>query len=389
MAWEIEKLPFLEQRHYEVADRTKAWLVDNRNLVDSSHRDHSLEICREIVKQLGVAGLLDYVVPDPDSDPSARLDIRSICIVREGLAYESCLVDSMFVMQGLGLTALWHHLGTALRETYLRSARRGDTIAALAVTELDAGSDVAAISTTAKRDGDHFILNGHKAWITNGGLADHYMVVARTGEAEGARGLSAFLVDARTQGVSAGAQEEIIAPHPMAAIAFNDVRVEASRMVGTPGNGFRTVMAGFDIFRPSVGAAALGAARRALDETVGRVETRRMFGKRMAELDVVRARIADMVTDVETAKLAVYRAAWAGDVVGGKVSHLSAIAKLVATEAAQRVADSAVQLFGALGVSNRSVIERIYRDVRPMRIYEGASEIQKIVIARAVLGASG
>ncbi len=385
MTWELETLPFLEERHYEVAARAKAWISDHHALIEHSHHDHSPAICRKIVAALGEARLLEFVVPAPGSDPEERLDMRSICVMREAFGYVSGLVDSMFVMQGLGLTALWRHSDPELRDTYLDGARQGRSIAALAVTEPNAGSDVAAMATSATRDGDDFVLNGEKAWITNGGLADHYIVLARTGEDKGARGLSAFLVDADTPGLSCGEQEALIAPHPMAAICFKDVRVPARRMIGEPGKGFRTVMAGFDIFRPTVGAAALGAARRALDESIERVQNRQMFGRRMADMESVQARIADMTTDVELAALAVYRAAWAGDTIEGKHSHLSAIAKLVGTENAQRVADAAVQLFGALGVSQRSPVERIYRELRPMRIYEGASEIQKVVIARAAL----
>lgn len=385
MSWNLEKLPFFEDRHYRLADRLNEWREANADL-DGPHGDVPLaELARDIMGRLADWKFLDLVVPPADADVDEWIDVRSICIVREALAYDSPLADSMFVMQGLGLSPLWRHDEPELRREYLDRARGGETIAALALTEPASGSDVAATRTTARAEGDSFVIDGEKVWITNGGMADHYLVVARTGEAEGAQGLSAFLVDADTPGLSCGPQQAMIAEHPISSVSFSGCKVPASRRIGEAGSGFKAAMRGFDVFRPSVGAAAVGIARRALAESLDRVTSRHLFGKKMSELDNIRSTIADMAIDVDTAALSVYRAAYAADVIGGRVSREAATAKYVATEAAQRVCDSAVQLFGALGVAQGSVVERLYRDVRPMRIYEGASEIQKIVIARAVL----
>jgi acyl-CoA dehydrogenase len=255
----------------------------------------------------------------------------------------------------------------------------------MALTEPEGGSDVAAIRTRAERRGDKFVINGTKSWISNGGIANQYIVVARTGEGEGSRGLSAFLLDADTPGLSAGPNLDIISPHPLSELYFENVEVRADQMLGAPGQGFKVAMATLDIFRASVGAAAVGLGRRAIDETVVRMQGRQLFGKAMAEMDTVRMRVADMVTDIELAALAVYRAGWLKDVRGVSVTREASMAKLAGTEGAQRAVDSAVQLFGAAGVHTGGVIERLYRDVRPMRIYEGASEVQRIIIGRRAL----
>ena len=384
--WQLEPSAFFEARHYALAERLYDWRRQNADL-GAHHDDTDLEpYCRDLLRRLAEWGFLDFVVPDAADSAGTRLDIRSICLIREALAYDSCLADTMFVMQGLGLSPLWSHPDEALRRRYLEPARRGRTMAALALTEPEAGSDVAGLATTATRDGDDYVLNGSKIWISNGGMADHYVVIARTGEAPGSRGLSAFMLDADAPGLTCGPQRAMIAAHPIAPLTFENCRVPAERMIGEPGRGFKSAMAGFDVFRPSVGAAAVGVARRAMAEAVERVKTRRMFGKTMAEMESVQNRIAEMACDTEAAALSVYKAAWTADVIGGRVSGTSAMAKLIATEAAQRVTDAAVQLFGALGVARGSVVEQLYRDIRPMRIYEGASEIQKIIIARSVLG---
>ena len=385
MSWELSKLPFFEASHYALADKVNAWREKHASLLHSHPEREFGPIAREILRALGEAGLIEHVLPQPKGGAIARPDVRSICLIREALAYDSFLVDSMFVMQGLGTAPLWQHADPAFRDSYLAPCRKGERIAALALTEPDAGSDLAQAATTATLDGDHYVLNGEKRWITNAGIADFYIVVARTGEGPGARGLSALIVDAKTPGLTAGPQTDLIAPHPIGPVAFENCRVPKANMIGGAGSGFKAAMATFDIFRPSVGGAAIGAARRALKETIDRVKTRRMFGKTMAEMDAVQGKIADMTADTETAILMVYRAAWQSDVVGGRVTRESALAKYVATEAAQRVVDSAVQLHGALGVARGSIVEQLYRDVRPMRIYEGANEVQKMVIARAML----
>jgi len=383
--WRLDRLPFFNDDHYRLEERLLVWRDRNASLVGVEPHGDIAPLCREILAELAASGLLSYVVPDPENSVAGKLDVRSICIIREALAFDSCLVDSMFVMQGLGTSPVWRHPDPEVRKRYLVPARQGQTIAALALTEPDAGSDVGAITTSAVRDGADYVLNGRKAWITNGGIADYYLVIARTGEAPGSRGLSAFMVNAATKGLSCGAPEEMIAPHPISSLTFEDCRVPESTMIGLPGQGFKAAMAGFDIFRPSVGAAAVGVARRALRETIDRVRGRRLFGKTMAEMDSVQAKIADMTADTESAALMVYRAAWCADTMATRVSTQSALGKLVATEAAQRVVDAAVQLHGATGVWRGSIVENLYRDIRPMRIYEGASEVQKVVIARGVL----
>ena len=389
VAWRLDRLPFFEERHYQLAERLYAWRAENEAWLAGAHEGDLAPLCRDLIRRLAAWGFLDYVVPDSADPADIRLDVRSICIIREALAFDSCLADSMFTMQGLGTSPLWRHPDKALRAAYLEPARRGERIAALALTEPDVGSDVASMTTTATREGDAIVLNGVKTWITNGGIADHSLVIARTGEGPGSRGLSAIIVDADAPGFSSSAPLSMMAHHPLSTLTFDNCRVPASHIVGAAGEGFKAAMAGFDIFRPSVGGAAVGVARRALAETIARVRSRRMFGRTMAEMDGVQSRIADMTADTEGAAMAVYRAAWTADVIGGRVSKESALAKLVATEAAGRVVDAAVQLFGALGVATGSVVEQLYRDVRPMRIYEGASEVQKLVIARGVLGNPG
>jgi len=382
-AWTIPDLPFFEDSHRQLAARLSEWVAGAEEPAEHGS-PYFADECRTIAREMAQWGFLDYVVPAPGvADP--RIDVRAVSLIREALAYRSALVDSVFVMQGLATAPLWLSRSTALCDAYLGPARRGEKIAAFAVTEPNVGSDVAALETTAVRDGDHFVINGTKRWITNAGAADHYIVVARTGEAPGARGLSAFMVDADTPGLKVPPPVEMIAPHPIGDVVFTDCRVAADRMIGVPGEGFKAAMRTFDIFRTSVGAAAVGMARRALSETVERMKTRRLFGGPMGGMPTVQATMADMSLDTETASLLVYRSAWLSDTREGRHSDAVAMAKLGATEAAQRVADSAVQLFGALGVARGSIVEQIYRDVRPMRIYEGASEVQKIIIARALM----
>jgi acyl-CoA dehydrogenase len=385
MSWKLENLPFFGDEHFRLAERLQEWQQKNIDLSGQHPRSDYRRFAMEVLSRLAAAGLLEFVLPRYLSGRIATPDVRSICIIREALAYDSFLVDTLFVMQGLGTGPLWHHPDAKLRDTILDDCRAGRRIAAIALTEMSAGSDLAQVGTVAQADGDHFLLNGEKAWITNAGIADQYVVVARTGEAPGARGLSAFVVDAETPGLMVNADVAMIAPHPIGSLKFTDCRIPRTNMVGSAGSGFKAAMSTFDIFRPSVGAAAIGAARRALFESVDRVKNRHMFGKTMAEMGTVQDRIAEMAVDTEAGALMVYRAAWAADVIGGRVSRESAMSKLIATECASRVIDMAVQLFGALGVAQGSVVEQLYRDIRPTRIYEGASEVQKIVIARSIL----
>ena len=374
--------PFLEDSHRTLADALDAWAArEVGGLEEPGASDDELDAhCRDLVARLADGGWLAPVVGAP-------IDVRAACLTRETLAYHHALADFAFAMQGLGSGAISLFGSDELRDRYLPCVADGRLIAAFALSEPDAGSDVAALALTATRDGDGFVLDGTKTWISNGGIADFYVVFARTGEAPGARGLSAFVVDADTPGLRVAERIPVVAPHPLARLELEGCRVPADRLVGAPGEGFKVAMATLDVFRSTVGAAALGFARRALDEALGRVTTRELFGAPMADLPLVQQKLAEMALGVDASALLVYRAAWTRDVAAGRVTREAAMAKLHATETAQRVVDDAVQLFGGLGVTVGSVAERLYREVRALRIYEGASEVQQLIIARAELAA--
>jgi acyl-CoA dehydrogenase len=380
MKWRLASYPFFENAHLALAERLADWTPRLDAL--EHDRDKLEDSCRQVARDLAEAGFLDLVVP---LTPQTRIDVRSICLAREAIAYRSGLADAVFAMQGIGTAALWSHPSAEFRERYLLPCRQGRALAAFAVTELDVGSDIAATATVARRERDEFVLNGSKAWISNAGIADHYVIVARTGEENGSQGLSAFLVERDTPGLHAGPQLANIGDHPLGNLRLDNCRVPASALVSAPGAGFAATMAMFNVFRTSVGAAALGMARRALDETLARVKSRTLFGAPMSRLGAVEQRIAEMVADTETAALHVYQAAWLADRDAQPVPGAASLAKLSATEAAFRVVDAAVQMFGALGVAQGSTVERLYREIRPLRIYEGASEVQKLIIARQVL----
>jgi alkylation response protein AidB-like acyl-CoA dehydrogenase len=372
--------PFLADAHRERADALQTWaaaeLSDLAEPGEADLDDH----CRDLVARLADGGWLHAAVGEP-------IDVRALCLTRETLAYHHALADFAFAMQGLGSGAISLFGSEELRDRYLPAVADGRLIAAFALSEPEAGSDVAQVATTATRDGDGYVLDGEKTWISNGGLADFYVVFARTGEAPGARGLSAFVVDADAPGLRVAERIPVIAPHPLARLTFDGVRVPADHRLGASGEGFKVAMATLDVFRPTVGAAALGFARRALDEALRRTTDRELFGAPMADLPLVQSKLAEMALGVDASALLVYRAAWTKDVVGGRVTREAAMAKLHATETAQRVVDDAVQLFGGLGVTVGSVVERLYREVRALRIYEGASEVQQLIIARATLAA--
>jgi acyl-CoA dehydrogenase len=373
--WSLWPWPFFEDRHRALAERIGAW----RCPVDGEVEEAGLgEACRAIARSLGEGGFLDMVVPQEGD----TVDVRAVCVAREAISYQSVLADNVIAMQGIGTGALWLHGTPEQKAQYLDPVRRGEKIAAFALTEPATGSDVASITTTARRDGSDYVLDGGKTFISNAPFADHYIVVARTGEAPGARGLSAFIIDAGTKGMVAGEPIHLMAPHPLAPLTFENCRIPAANLIGQPGKGFGIAMATFDIFRTSVGAACVGMARRALDETLERMRERRLFNSTMAEIPGVQSKLADMSIDLDTAALAVYRAAWTKDTTGGRCSREVSIAKYAGTEAAGRIVDAAVQLFGGLGVTRGSVVEQLYREVRPARLYEGASEVQKLVIAR-------
>ena len=371
--------PFFTDRHRALAEELERWCEKN---LPADHGDVDAA-CRDLVQRLGRGGWLSHSAPDPEAP--APLDVRTLCLIRETLARHDGLADFAFAMQGLGAGPI-SLFGNAKQRNWLKRTRAGDAIAAFALTEPQSGSDVANIALTAQRYGDGFVLDGEKTWISNGGIADLYVVFARTGEAPGAKGLSAFLLPGKKlAGFSIAERLETIAPHPLARLKFERVTVPASAMIGTPGDGFKVAMATLDIFRATVGAAALGFARRALDETVARAKARELFGGPLADLQLVQASIAEMALDVDAAALLVYRAAWAKDNGAARVTREAAMAKLYATERAQSVIDKAVQLHGGDGVRHGHIVERLYREIRALRIYEGASEVQKVIIARQVL----
>ncbi|MER8828343.1 acyl-CoA dehydrogenase family protein [Mesorhizobium sp. M0938] len=373
--------PFFENRHRALAEQLDAWCAKN---LPVAHDDVDAA-CRELVVKLGKDGWLKPTALDMDNP--GPLDVRALCITRETLARHDGLADFAFAMQGLGTGAL-SLFGTPEQQRWLAKTRAGKAISAFALSEPRSGSDVANMEMTATRDGDDYVLSGEKTWISNGGIADLYVVFARTGEGPGAKGLSAFIVPAETKGLAIAERLEVIAPHPLARLSFDNVHIPASALIGRPGDGFRIAMSVLDVFRSTVGAAALGFARRALDESIGRVAERKLFGAAMAELQMVQGHIADMALDVDAAALLVYRAAWTKDMGAARVTREAAMAKLFATDKAQEVIDKAVQLHGGDGVRKGHIIESLYREIRALRIYEGASDVQKVVIARQVMGAA-
>lgn len=375
-------LPFFDDDHRRFAEALARW-ADAR-LPELPHDDVDAA-CRARVAALGEAGLLKAVVPADYGGLHPQLDVRTLCIARETLAFRDGLADFAFAMQGLGTGSISLFGSNDLKRRYLPPVRDGKAIAAFALSEPEAGSDVAAMATTATADGGDFRIDGEKTWISNGGIAGHYVLFARTGEAPGARGLSAFVVDADTPGLSVAERIDVIAPHPLARLKFDGVRVPAANRLGGPGEGFKVAMATLDIFRSTVGAAALGFARRALHETIEHAASRKLFGAPLGDLQMSQAAIADSATEVDASALLVYRAAWVKDRGAARVTSEAAMAKMFATEAAQRVIDRAVQIHGGLGVTKGVKVEELYREIRALRIYEGATEVQKIVIAREAL----
>jgi alkylation response protein AidB-like acyl-CoA dehydrogenase len=374
--------PFFTDEQRRLAADAALWA--DANLV-SENADDVDDLCRKLVVSLGTAGWLRYCVTAEHGGALPKLDARAICLLRETLAYRSGLADFAFAMQGLGSAAISLFGSAAQKSAYLPRVAGGKAIAAFALSEDEAGSDVAAMTMTATRQGGDWLLDGEKTWVSNGGIADFYVVFARseeTHEAQGARGISAFIVDAGTPGLAIAERIETLAPHPLARLKFTRCRVPANQLIGTPGSGFRIAMQTLDLFRISVAAAALGFARRAHDEALRHVQSRRMFGARLADLQMTQARLADMATAIDAAALLTYRAAWQID-QGRPATREAAMAKLFSTENAQQVIDGAVQLFGARGVQKGEIVESLYREIRALRIYEGASEIQKLVIARS------
>jgi len=371
--------PFFNERHRTLAGDLSAWAAEH---VDEEPEQEAAA-CQSLVRAMGEAGWLRLCVPAP-AGLHERLDVRSLCLARETLGYRSALADFAFAMQGLGVGPISLFGTDAQRERWLPGVASGESVAAFALSEAEAGSDVSALATTARRDDDGWVLDGEKTWISNAGIADVYTVFARTGEA-GSRGLSAFVVPAGTPGLTVTEQIPLIAPHPLGTLRFTGCRVPQPALIGEPGQGMRIALGTLDVFRSTVGAAALGFARRALDETLRHVRRRELFGGTLADLAVVQQKLAMMATEIDASAGLVYRAAWTKDAGAERVTKEAAMAKAYATEAAQRVIDAAVQLFGGRGVTRGSVVERLYRDIRPLRIYEGATEVQHLVIARQLL----
>lgn len=374
--------PFFDAHHAELASQLDAWASANISQAHGSDVDAE---CVALVKSLGKAGWLRHAVAGKDAGGAADvIDTRAICLIRETLARHSGLADFAFAMQGLGSGAISLHGTPEQRAKYLTRVASGEAISAFALSEPDAGSDVAAMACSAQADGDGYVLNGEKTWISNGGIADFYVVFARTGEAPGSRGISAFIVDADAPGFSIAERINVIAPHPLARLRFENCRVSATQRVGAAGEGFKVAMRTLDVFRTSVAAASLGFARRAMDEALQRATTRKMFNGVLADFQLTQAKLAQMATAIDSAALLTYRAAWMRD-QGKNVTREAAMAKMTATENAQQVIDAAVQIWGGMGVVSEVPVERLYREIRALRIYEGATEVQQLIIGRDLL----
>jgi acyl-CoA dehydrogenase len=374
--------PFFDGHHRALARALDAWAAEH---VPQRHEADVDAACGALVRSLGAAGWLRHAVGGTAHGGAADvIDTRAICLIRETLARHSGLADFAFAMQGLGSGAISLAGTPAQKAQWLPRVARGEAIAAFALSEPDAGSDVAALACAAQADGDTYVLNGEKTWISNGGIADFYVVFARTGEAAGARGISAFIVEAGTPGFEIAERIEVIAPHPLARLRFDHCRVPAAQRIGEAGVGFKVAMRTLDVFRTSVAAAALGFARRALAEALQRATSRPMFGQRLADFQLTQAKLAQMATTIDAAALLTYRAAWQRD-QGRSVTREAAMAKMAATEGAQQVIDAAVQMWGGLGVVSEQPVERLYREIRALRIYEGATEVQQLIIARELL----
>jgi acyl-CoA dehydrogenase len=383
--------PFLDESHRKLARDFRVWA--DREIAPLSDEEPDDEegldaLARELVKRLAAGGWLQYSVPAPWGGKYETLDVRALCLMRETLAQYSGMADFSFVMQGLGSGPISLFGSEEIRSKYLPEVATGKRIAAFALSEIDSGSDVAAMTTNARLDGDHYILNGAKTLISNGGLADQYVVFCRTEDAPGAKGLSALVVDADLPGFEVTERFDVIAPHPLGRLQFTDCRVPAVNLLGNPGDGFKIAMSSLDVFRSTVGAAALGFARRAHDEAMAQAQRRMSFGKPIADYQLIQEKLADGALKIDVAALLVYRSAWTKDTQGVRVTREAAMAKLYATEMAQEVIDQAVQIWGGMGVVVGSTVERLYREIRALRIYEGTSEIQKLIIAGEALSAA-
>ena len=377
--------PFFGDEHRALAAGLDAWCETLSGITGPSADADVDGTCRRLVRALGEGGWLRYCVPAAHGGALQALDSRALCIARETLAYHDGLADFAFAMQGLGSGAITLAGSTTQRDHWLPLVARGEAIAAFALSEPDAGSDVAALAMRAQRDRDGWTLDGCKTWISNGGIADFYCVFARTGDAPGTRGISAFVVPAGTPGLAIAERIDVIAPHPLARLDFAACRLPHDALLGAEGEGFKLAMRTLDIFRASVAAAATGFARRALDAGIAHARSRRIFGAKLADLQLTQAKVGEMAAAIDAAALLTFRAAWLRDVKAVRTTKEAAMAKLAATESAQQVIDAAVQLHGGLGVTRGYIVERLYRDIRALRIYEGATEVQKLIIGRELL----
>jgi len=376
--------PFFDDPHRDLADRLDAWATKELAFLESAHGNVE-KTCAKILTKLAGTDFLRYAVPAAYGGAMDTLDVRALCLIRETLARHSGLADFVFAMQGLGSGPISLFGDESLKERYLPAVCKGEKVAAFALTEPESGSDAAHLVTTATRHGDHFEINGVKTFISNGGIADFYVTFVRTEPISGARGISALVVDADTPGLDATQRIETIAPHPLAVVKFDDCKVPLTHLLGEAGQGFKIAMATLDVFRSTVGAAALGLARRAFDEAAVRASTRAIFGGVLADQQLIQGMIADMALAIDASALLVYRSAWTKDSGRPRVTREAAMAKYFATESAQDVIDKAVQIFGGLGVVTGVKVEELYREIRALRIYEGASEVQKVIIASQVL----
>ena len=380
--------PFFDDRHRKYAKELSEWV--KKEIVPLQHEepknnDELDGLCRDFVKKLGEGGWLKYCVPKAFGGKLESFDVRTLALTREILSYRSGLADFSFAMQGLGSGAITLFGSDEQKQSYLVPVAEGKKIPAFAISEPEGGSDVASMGTTAKLDGNEYCLNGKKAWISNAGIANYYVLFARTDDAPGAKGLSAFIVDSDTPGITVSERINVIAPHPLGTLSLKNCRIPTANMLGNSGDGFKVAMATLDVFRTTVGAASLGFARRAMDEAIARSKQREAFGKPISEFQLIQEKIADMAVKIDAMALLIYRSAWTKDVKGTRVTRESSMAKLYGTEAAQEVIDQAVQIFGGMGVVSGVTVERLYREIRALRIYEGTSEIQKLVIAGQTL----
>ena len=369
--------PFLDETHRDLARRMRSWCAAN---INADHPHDVDAACKALAKQLGLAGWLAATAGKNGKKP----DVRSLCISRETLAYHSGLADFVFALQGLASVGISLFGSQPLKERWLARVTSGEAIGAFAISEPDAGSDVAAMKTAARKDGDHYVINGTKTWISNAGIADFYVTFCRFPEG-GEKSYIALLVEPKTAGFRVSERINVIAPHPLGTIEFKDCKVPAMNVVGEPGAGLKVALASLDMMRSTVAAAALGFARRAFDEAVTFAQQRQLFGSKLSEFQMTQAKLADMAVAIDTSALLVYRAAWTYDQGAERITREAAMAKLHATEMAQRVIDEAVQIFGGRGVVSGAIVEQLYREIRALRIYEGTSEVQKIVIANQVL----